>query len=75
MLEVNIISATPEVISVIWSKGLQQISDGRFSGGSKSAPSLSIKSVTATDDGTYTCKIDNGVGITSVNIILFTWSK
>ncbi|CAC5364941.1 unnamed protein product [Mytilus coruscus] len=50
------------------------LTGSRYHGGTIGIPSLTINNVGATDDGTYTCYIYNGVGQASVDINLFTWN-
>lgn len=75
ILRVTITSPTPALLYVRWYKDSQYISGNRYYDGTIRKPSLRIISVDATDDGTYTCEIYNGVGRESVDINLFTWSK
>ncbi|CAC5403868.1 TTN [Mytilus coruscus] len=74
IIGVTITSSTPALLSLRWSKDSQTISGSRYHGGTIGIPSLTINNVGATDDGTYTCYIDNGVGQASVDINLFTWN-
>ncbi|VDI15448.1 Hypothetical predicted protein, partial [Mytilus galloprovincialis] len=74
VLGVTVTSFSPTLLSLVWSKGSQKLSGGRFRGGKISNPILTINTVRATDDGTYTCTIYNGVGTAYVDIILFTWN-
>ncbi|XP_063399781.1 hemicentin-2-like [Mytilus trossulus] len=74
VLGVTITSSTPAPLSVYWYKSSLHISGSRYHGGTSSIPSLTINTVRATDDGTYTCTVYNGVGSASVDINLITWN-
>ena len=75
-LAVTVHGTYPQISSVVWTKnGINIDVDGRkYVGGSVQEPHLIIKSVQATDDGTYRCKIFNGIGHGSVNVSLLSWS-
>ena len=66
----------PQISSVVWTKNGNNIDvDGaKYVGGSVQTPTLIIKSVEATDDGTYRCTIFNGIGYRSVDVSLLSWS-
>ena len=75
-LAVTVHGTYPQISSVVWTKNGNNIDvDGRkYVGGSVQEPNLIIKSVEATDDGTYTCTISNGIGYGSVDVSLLSWS-
>ena len=75
-LTVTVDGTYPQISSVVWTQNGNNIDvDGRkYVDGSVQEPHLIIKSVEATDDGTYRCKIFNGIGHGSVNVSLLSWS-
>lgn len=66
----------PQISRVVWKKNGNNIDVNRrkYVGGSVQKPNLIIKNVEANDDGTYTCKIFNGIGYGSVDVSLLSWS-
>ena len=65
----------PNISSVVWTKNGNKIAVNRskYVDGNVQQPKLTIKSVDVNDDGTYTCKISNGIGYGSVDVSLFSW--
>ena len=76
ILAVTVGGTYPQISSVVWTKNGNDIDvDGRkYVGGSVQKTNLTIKSVEATDDGTYKCEIFNGIGYGSVDVSLLSWS-
>ena len=74
-IAVDIHGTYPPVYSVVWTKNRNKsaVVGWKYVGGSVQEPNLIIKSVEATDDGTYTCTIFNGIGYGSVNVSLLSW--
>ena len=66
----------PNISSVVWKKNGNNIavSGSKYVDGNVQQPNLTIKSVEATDDGTYKCEIFNGIGYGSVDVSLLSWS-
>ncbi|XP_056016669.1 titin-like isoform X1 [Ostrea edulis] len=65
----TVTSESPAITAIQWTKNSVAIdiagSNGKYSGGSISIPSLTITTITSTDRGDYRCKATNAVGSTN----------